>query len=281
MRTIKTKIYLTLIYTFLILLSLVIIYPFLWMVFASFNLSDSAIFSNNMFQIFNFKNFGLSNYYDVLQLYDPSLLKMLANSIITTFGATSLNIIVCLFASYILAKHNVWGGKFVFGFFMALMVIPQQIISIPLYLTINSLGLINSYQGIIYSLSAEALSIIILYRFFKEIPNEIIEAAYIDGANEFQLITRIALPIAKPAIMSASIVQFVGAWNAFIIPLVLVVDSKFYTLQIGITYFNSGYQIDFRNIMALSSIITVPIIIMYIISQKNIIRGITAGSIKS
>lgn len=140
--------------------------------------------------------------------------------------------------------------------------------------------MLNSYEGIIFSLSAEALSIIILYRFFREIPDEIIEAAYIDGASELSLIFRIIFPLSWPAVMTAILLQFITSWNAFIIPLITAIDERLYTLQIGMSYFSSALYVDFKSIMALGSIITIPIILIYIFTQKRVIRGITAGAVK-
>ncbi|MCL5072582.1 MAG: carbohydrate ABC transporter permease [Actinobacteria bacterium] len=276
----KRFFYLILIYGFLILLSIIIVYPFLWMLIASLKLSDNAMFSQSIFEIFKFKDIGFKNYTTLASISSPPLLKMAVNSIVTTIGSTVINIVVCFFAAYMLAKHKVAGGKFLFFFFISMMIIPQEVVAVPLYLVLNSLGLINSYQGIIYSLSAEALSIIILYRFFKEIPNEIIEASYIDGASELNLIFKIIFPLSWPAVMSAILLQFIGSWNAFIIPLITAVDERLYTLQIGMTYFSSSLYVDFRSIMALGSIITIPIILIYILTQKRVIQGITAGAIK-
>lgn len=276
----KRFFYLILIYGFLVLVSIAIIYPFLWMLIASLKLSDKTMFNQNIFEIFKFRDIGFKNYSTLVRMSSPPLLKMAFNSIVTTVGSTIINIVVCFFAAYMLAKHKIAGGKFLFFFFISMMIIPQEVVAIPLYLVLNSLGLINSYQGIIYSLSAEALSIIILYRFFKEIPNEIIEAAYVDGTSELNLIFKIIFPLAWPAVMSAILLQFIGAWNAFIIPLIAAIDESLYTLQIGMSYFSSSLYVDFRSIMALGSIITIPIVLIYVLTQKRVIKGITAGSIK-
>ena len=276
----KRYFYLILIYAFLVLVSIVIIYPFLWMLITSFKLSESAMFDRDIFAIFKLRNTGFENYYSLANISSPPLLKMAFNSIFTAVGATAVNTIVCFFASYMLAKHKVVGGKFLLFFFISMMIIPQQVIAVPLYLVLNYLELINTYQGIIFSLSAEGLSIIILYRFFKEIPSEIIEASYLDGASEFQLMYKVILPLSWPAVMTAILIQFITAWNAFIIPLIAALDESLYTLQIGAAYFSSSLYVDFRSIMALSSIITIPIIVMYVLTQKRVIKGITTGAIK-
>jgi ABC-type glycerol-3-phosphate transport system permease component len=276
----KRIINLFLIYIFLVIVSLVIIYPFLWMLITSFKISESAIFSKGIIDLFNIRDIGISNYNDLVEISSPPLIRMAINSIFTSVGATIINIAVCFFASYMLAKHKIVGGKFLFFFFVSMMIIPQQVIAVPLYLVLNSMDMLNSYQGIIFSLSAEALSIIILYRFFREIPDEIIEAAYIDGASELSLIFKIIFPLSWPAVMTAILLQFITSWNAFIIPLITAIDERLYTLQIGMSYFSSALYVDFKSIMALGSIITIPIIIIYVFTQKRVIRGITAGAVK-
>jgi len=250
------------------------------MLIASLKLSDRAMFNKSIFEIFKFKDIGFGNYSALVGLSSPPLLIMALNSIVTAVVSTLINIVVCFFAAYMLAKHKVVGGKYLFFFFISTMIIPQEVVAVPLYLVLISLGLINSYQGIILSLSAESLSIIILYRFFKEIPNEIIEASYIDGASELNLIFKIIFPLSWPAVMGAILIQFITSWNAFIIPLITAIDENLYTLQIGMSYFSNTLFIDFRSIMALGSIITIPIILIYVLTQKRVIKGITAGSIK-
>lgn len=280
MQELKRYISLVMIYAFLILVGMAIIYPFLWMFITSFKLSEAAIFDRRILGVFSFKDVGLVNFIRLGELSAPPLLTMTWNTIITSICATTLNVVVSFLASYMLAKHRVAGGKYVLLFFLSMMIIPQQVITVPLYLILNSLKLLNTHAGIILSLSAEALSIIILYRFFKEIPDDIIDAAYIDGASEIYLMVKIIFPLSWSAVMTVILIQFITSWNAFIIPLVTAIDDSLYTLQIGMSYFSNSLFVDFKSIMALGSIITIPIIIIYIITQKRVIRGITAGAIK-
>jgi ABC-type glycerol-3-phosphate transport system permease component len=267
-------------YTFLVLIGIVVIYPFLWMFLTSFKLSEAAIFNRNLLSVFLFRDVGLANYIVLGNFTSPPLLTMTANTFIYAALATAINAVVSFFAAYMLAKHKVIGGRIVFFFFLSLMIIPQEVITVPLYLVLNSLHMINTYHGIILSLSAEALSIVILYRFFREIPDEIIDAAYIDGSSELRLMFSIILPLSWSAIMTAILIQFISAWNAFIIPLVTAMDEKLYNLQIGMAYFSGALHVDFKSIMSLGSIITIPILAMYILTQKRIVRGITSGAIK-
>ena len=247
---------------------------------ASLKQSDQALFAKSIFEIFKFEEIGLRNYSALTSLSSPPLLIMAVNSIVTSVVSTLVNVICCFFAAYMLAKHKVIGGKFLLFFFVSTMIIPQQVVAVPLYLVLISLGLINTYQGIILSLSAESLTLIILYRFFKEIPKEIIEASYIDGASELDVIFKIIFPLAWPAVMSAILIQFITSWNAFIIPLISAIDESLYTLQIGMSYFSNTLFVDFKSIMTLGTIITIPIILVYFITQKRVIKGITTGSIK-
>jgi multiple sugar transport system permease protein len=161
-----------------------------------------------------------------------------------------------------------------------MMIVPQELVAVPMFLTLSRLKMLDTYHGVILALSAEGFAILILYRFFVQLPLEIIEAARIDGANDLQLLWRVVLPLARPAIGTVILLQFIMAWNAFMLPLIVARDSKMLNLQVAMAHFNTQWQIDFRAIMAVGSIITVPVLIVFVLTQRTLIRGITAGAVK-
>lgn len=255
-------------------------YPYIWMFFTSLRGTANELFGTNIIDYFFMKNFSFESYKSLHTIGTISIFKLLFNSIITSFGATIVNLILCILVADTLARKNFFGKNAILFFFLATMIIPQEVIAVPLYLVLNEIGLFNTYIGLILSLAAEGFSIIILYRFFKEIPKEIIESAKLDGADDFRIIKNIILPLGRSAIFTVLILQFITTWNSFIIPLIASRGEKMYTLQIGMAFFNTSWDIDFRAIMAMGTIITLPIIIIFIFTQRYVIKGITSGAVK-
>jgi multiple sugar transport system permease protein len=206
--------------------------------------------------------------------------RFIFNSLVVSLGSTIVNVVICVLAADAMARRRVVGARFIFLFFVAMMIVPQEVIAIPLYLVMAGMGLLNTYEGLIFALAAEGLSILILYRFFVEVPTEIIDAAKVDGASEVQVTYQIMLPLAMPALMTVILVQFIQSWNAFIIPLVVAQEMAMYTLQVGMAFLNTDLHVQFESLMAMGGLITLPTILIFALTQRQVIRGITAGALK-
>ena len=274
----KWKTWIFLVYIFLAFLATIMIYPYLWMFLASFT-PDSHIFKSVLPSpsYFNFRAYQDIFFSGVLDI------KLYAkNSLLQCLGTVTINTVACTLAAYVLARKKIPGETFFLAFFLGAMIIPLQVLIIPLYLVVNSLHLLGTNIGIILSLSSEALSFFILYNFFKQVPKEIEESALIDGASQFDVVWRIMIHLAKPAVTTVILLRFLFAWSAFINPLVLSLSQKTYNFQVAMAYFNSlsALTIDFQSIMAFGTIITVPIIVVFVLLQRKIIGGITKGAIK-
>jgi len=267
------------VYAILISVTVLIVYPFIWMVITSMRISNAEIWSSRLRDLIP-RKLTLEAYRGLTQMGTHSIYRLTANSFIYSLGATLINAICCTLAAYALTNPKLVLGKLLLLFFLAMMIVPQELVAVPMFLTVVKLNMLNKYQGVILALSAEGFAILILYRFFAQLPREIMEAASIDGANELQLLWRVVLPLARPAIATVVLLQFIMAWNAFMLPLILVRENTMLNLQVAMAHFNTQWSIDFRAIMAVGSIITVPVLVVFILTQRTLIRGITAGAVK-
>lgn len=265
-------------YILLIAIALLIIYPCVWMVLTPFKTS-SEVWSTSLRSLIP-RQFSWDLYEKVLEVATIPIWVYIKNSLVTSLGSVAINVTACILAAYALARRRLIGENLFILFFTAMMIIPQQVIAVPLYLVLNDMKLLDTYSGVILSLSAEGLSIVVLYRFFREIPQELIDAAKVDGATEFDVVTRIVIPLSWPAVTTVILLQFIASWNAFIIPLVSTISQEKYTLQVVMAYFSTSLYVKFRLIMAVGTIITIPSILIYVLTQRKIIEGMTAGALK-
>jgi len=280
-RRLLNGIRLALVYAILAAAAVTILYPYAWMVVASLRPTHKDMWDTGLISGVIPNDVSLEAYQFLMDRVGAGEFSMwVKNSLIFSVGGTLLNVLVCLLAAYALSNRDLPGGRILLVFFLVTMVIPQQLVGIQLYLVVNDLGLTNTYTGIVLPLAAEAFSILIMYRFFMEMPSEILDAARIDGANELGVLRRVVMPLARPVIGTVLLQQFVASWNAFTVPLILGQQNQFRNLQVAMAYFNNELNMNFRAIMALGSLITIPVLILFVMTQKTLIRGITAGAIK-
>ncbi|MFJ5762497.1 carbohydrate ABC transporter permease [Neobacillus sp. NPDC093182] len=185
-------------------------------------------------------------------------------------------------AGYSFGKLKFPGKNALFYLFLLGLMVPIQAMIIPLYYNIQGMGLINTFWAMIipnFGLSMP-FAIFMMRAFFKDLQDELMDSAKIDGCNEFQTFFRVYLPLMVPAITSLFVFEFMWAWNDFLLPLLFVYDDAYRTLPLGLMYFFGEYTADQSLIAAGVSISIVPIIVVYIIFQRKFIEGITAGSVK-
>jgi len=208
--------------------------------------------------------------------------RYLVNSFIVSFGATALSMVVAAFTAYAVARLKFRGKSVVLGLVLAVSMFPQIAIISPVYLFMKSMGLRNTYFGLIipYITFALPLGIWYLATFFKEIPFSLEEAAKIDGASPLQTFFLVIAPLAAPGVFTTAILVFINAWNEYLFALTINTDDNMRTVTVGITMFNSQYTIPWGDIAAATVIVTVPLIIMVLIFQKRIVSGLTAGAVK-
>jgi len=201
------------------------------------------------------------------------------NSLIITVAAVLLATAVSALAGYILGRYQFKGSAFLSAYFLAGLMLPFRLAIVPLFLLLNDLGLVDSRLGLIlvYAATGIPFSIFILSSFFRQLPQELSEAARIDGAGEFTIFGRIMLPLVRPALSTVVVFQFVPLWNDFFFPLVLLRSTDKWTLPVGMTRFFGEFQTDWSTLFAGLIITTLPLIIIFLLATKQIIAGLTAG----
>jgi raffinose/stachyose/melibiose transport system permease protein len=185
-------------------------------------------------------------------------------------------------AAFILARFNFKGNFTIFFIFLLGLMLPLRLAIVPLYLLLRDLNLLDTYTGIIlvYTASGLSFSIFILYTFFKNIPNELIESARIEGAHTFQIYYRIMLPLVRPALSTVAIFNFMSIWNDFFFPYIFLNNEEKYTIPVGITSFFGEYTTDWSLLFAGLTISIVPVIILFLVLSRQFIEGLTAGAVK-
>ncbi|MDE2853959.1 MAG: carbohydrate ABC transporter permease [Chloroflexota bacterium] len=259
----------------LILFTVIIVYPVLWMILASFKTPGELI--SNIWGLP--AEPALQNYTDAWE--KARLGRALLNSGIVSIGAVLVVVCLSSIAGYAFAKFSFRFSGVILLVFVFTMQAPVPII--PFYVLFVRLKLTDSYLGLILAIASGAipLSIFIFQAFFRSIPNELREAAKIDGCSEFTAFLRVVMPISGPAVATVSILTFVGAWNEYFLPLLLIRSDELrpLTLTIQVFFLQFG-RAEWNVIFATLSIASIPMIVIYVLLQRWFIRGLTSGSIK-
>jgi multiple sugar transport system permease protein len=260
-----------LLYVILVLYAVTTLVPFLWALSSSFKTLEEII-SGNM----NFipKNFTLGNYQQIFVEQDL-FPRWLLNSLIIAVAGTLLNIIFNSMAGYALARLSFPGKKALFIIILAVLMIPAQVTMIPNYLILKELGWLNSYQGMIVPAMVNATFIFMMRQFFINFPKELEEAAQIDGLSRLGIFFKVVLPLAKPALAAQAIFVFMGFWNDFMRPLIVMTDTEMYTLPLGLNTFKGQYVSYWNYIMAASMVFTLPVLLLYAFFNRYFIKGIS------
>jgi multiple sugar transport system permease protein len=201
------------------------------------------------------------------------------NSSIIAVTNTMISIFVSSFYGYIFAKKEFPGKRFLFWILICTMMVPFHVVAIPIFLMFRDFHMINTYWGLIIPGIFSAYGVFLMRQVIKTLPTELIEAAKMDGCSEFQIYTKIILPLSKPGLAVLGIFTFVGNWNDFFWPLVLLNDSKLYTLPVGLPTLQSQWT-DYGLLMAGATLAALPTIVIFILFQKYFLQGITVGAIK-
>jgi len=258
-------------YVLLSIYALITFVPFLWALSASFK-SLPEIVSGGIH--FIPKQFTLDNYQTIFK-QEPLFVRWFLNSAFIAVSVTVFNLMFNSMAGYALARIRFPGSTLMFYSILAMIMIPGQLTIIPSYLIIKELGWLNSYQAIIVPMAAQATYIFMMRQFFISFPRELEEAAELDGLGKFGLFFRVVLPLAKPALAAQTIFIFMGAWNEFLKPLMLMSDKAMFTLSVGLNTFKGQYISFWNYIMAASIIMTIPALLIYIFFNRFFVKGIT------
>ena len=202
------------------------------------------------------------------------------NSVFIATASTLLTLFFCSLGGYAFAKYQFRGQKILFGILLASMMVPFQVLLVPLFGLMYDIGWLNSYKAIVIPFSVGAFGVFLMRQFIVTIPSELLDAARIDGCSEFGIYYRIVLPIIKPALGALTIYSFLGSWNGYLWPLIILRDEAKYTLPIGLANLVGIYRQDYGMLMAGTLLSLMPIVILFLAMQREFVQGITLGSVK-
>ncbi len=206
--------------------------------------------------------------------------RWLLNSLVVSTCVTALTLAVTSLAAFAFARLDLPGGRYVFLLVIATMMIPGQVLLVPVYLELNALGWLDSLVALIIPPAASAFGVFLLHQFFLGIPRSLDESVYMDGGTRWHVFRHVALPVARPAIVTLGIFVFIASWNDFISPMVFIDSSENFTLPVGIALFQTAYYTDYGLTLAASVIATIPVIIIFLLYQRRITEGIALTGLK-
>jgi alpha-1,4-digalacturonate transport system permease protein len=260
---------------FLLFMTFIILAPVLWFVLSSFK--DATDLGARPPKILPTR-WAFENYTEAFQMYNYK--RYFMNSVIVTSVATVLTLVINSMAAYAFAKYNFRGRDGLFVMTLAMIMIPLQVILIPIYFVVSSLGLVNTYWGMIIPAAATPTGVFIMRQYMLTIPDELIEAARIDGAGEFRIFARIVLPLCRPALAVVAIFSILWRWNDFIWPLLIAQKEELYTLPVALALLNGQLVVPYNIVLAMSVMSIIPVLFMFVFMQRQIIQGIAQTGIK-
>lgn len=259
-------------YTALIFIGLICAGPFLWLLLSSLR-TGANIYSLD----FAFKDFSFANYTGVMSYM--KLHRYLWNTILITFGTIFIDVLFSSMCAYPLATMNFKGKNLIFGILVATMIIPAAAGMIINYLTVARLNLLNNMFGVILPSSVKAFSIILLRQAYLGVPKELIDAAKIDGAGQIRTLFNVMLPGIIPSISTIVIFDFIGSWNSFLWPIIVLQDTDKYPLATALQYLNGSFNYKFGYVAAGTVLSIIPVLIVFMLCQKNYIQAVS-GAVK-
>ena len=260
----------------LLILSLAMIFPFVWMILSSFKTAaDVYTYPPRWIP----STWNWKNYTQVFQMIP--FLRYYWNSIYTTVVITALQIVISILAAYSLV-HLKWPGQsFITALLRSSMFVPMVVTMIPMYLLCASLGLINTYAGIILPQITTAFTTFLLMSYFASIPQDMIDAAKLDGCGPTGIMMRVVVPNTKGAIATATLFSFLGNWKSYTWPLLITSKTEYRTLPIGLKYLMQESSSEYQVMMAAAVMTILPVLIVFIFFEKQLVRSITLTGMKS
>lgn len=220
------------------------------------------------------------NYLYLFSSGEAPILRWLFNSVFISTSVTVLVLTVDSMAAFALSRLRLRGGKLIFGLIVATLMVPGQILLVPVYLILNALGWLDTPAALIFPAGAGAFGVFLLWSFFQGIPTELEEAAAIDGAGKWRIYWSIMLPLSKPALATLGIFVFVGSWNDFLGPLVFLDSVTQWTLPVGVAQFQTSYYYEYGLTLAASAVTTLPVLIAFLFLHCHIVAGISMSGLK-
>ena len=261
----------------LLLIIIIFFFPFFWIITSSFKSPEEIIATSTTIIP---RSFTLEHYDKIL--FNSDFFIYLKNSLIVSFSSMIISIILSVSAAYGLHKLKFYGNKFVEYSLLVTYAFPGVILLVPIYLLFAKVNLLNSYFALIIVnvLFATPFAVWMLKAFFKLIPNEIEEAAYIDGASRYVVISRIIVPLAAPGIASVAIFCFIISWTEYLFASILISGDDLKTLPVGLAGIVGQYQIDWGFLLSGAVLASLPVILLFVFIGKYFVSGLTEGAVK-
>ena len=265
------------VYIVLILGATVTLVPFIWALLTSLKPAAEII---HVPPTFLPEDWTLQSYQTIFSDPRVPLARFYMNSLFVAVSRVGITLFTSSLAGYIFAKYRFWGKNVAFTFILAQMMIPFQVVMIPAYLILVKLHMIDSLWGLIIPSMVDAFGIFLMRQFIESIPGELIDAARIDGASEFGIYWRIVLPQLGASLATLGIFTFMGTWNDYLWPLVVITTHERRTLPLLLTWYNSQHVTRYDLTMAASVLVLLPILLVYMLFQRWIVRGVALTGFK-
>ncbi|WP_150307447.1 carbohydrate ABC transporter permease [Planctomonas psychrotolerans] len=258
-----------------IAVSIVLLFPLYWMIVVAFS-SKQELLSRDL-RLWP-REFTIANFTTVFDTF-PTV-TWFGNSVVIAVFVTALTVLVNLLAGYAFARLRFRGSNLLFLLALSTLMLPVQVIMVSQFKLVTELGIYGTYWAVILPTAATAFGIFLARQFIIGIPEEIIEAARVDGAGHFRVFAQIVLPLCKPLIAVLILLTFLSTWNDFAWPLIALKQSELYTLPIGLLFLKGQYGTDYGAIMALALVSVLPMIIVFLVFQRYFVQGFARSGIK-
>lgn len=259
-----------------VLVMLLFLLPLVWLVLSSFK-TPAGIFSYPPKLVPTPPSFD--NYGNALRNGDFAAYFL--NTVIVTATSTAISLATAMMAGFALAKYRFPGATVVFIVIMAVVMIPIQVILVPIFITLKNFGLINTLWGIIIPPAATPTGVFLMRQYFSTLPDELLEAARIDGAGDWRTLTSVVIPLSIPAVTAVTIFVLVWRWNDFLWPFLVINSQKLWTIQLALANYVGQYSIDWPSLLSMTVLALLPTLVIFVSLQRYFLQGLLAGGIKA
>ena len=268
--------------------ALLMIAPFLWMILTAFKSDLEVAKFTWLPAVWRWENF-------VEAMQAAPFLQYFRNSFVIAVGQTAVTLVICTMAGYVLSSLPIRGGRFLLSYFITLLMVPFQLILVPLFLIVKSIplfggndifgqggsGWLNSWWGLIIPLAAAPVFTFLARQFYVSLPSDLADAARMDGVGEFGIFWRIKTPLVKPALITIAVFQIEASWNAFLWPLIITSTDELRPLQLGLAIFaQTPTNIQWPYLMAGTALATLPMVVLFVFAQKRFVEGMANVGLK-
>jgi multiple sugar transport system permease protein len=255
---------------------LVVVGPFLWMLLSAVK-PEAEI--RRVPPTWWPQTFTLENFLDLFSRLDFP--RYFANSVLVATVVTAGNLVFCSGLGYALAKLRFTGRRALFGLVMATLMVPGMVTFVPQFVLVSNMGLANTYAGLVLPFLAGPFGVFLMRQYLLSIPDDLVEAARVDGAGELRIFARVVLPLCRPALATLGILTFLTSWNNFLWPVVVATTEDHYTLPVALALYSIGQnRIDLGLTLAGAAVVVVPVLVVFLLLQRHFLRGIATTGLK-